>query len=1183
MQRVFVLCLLFLTAAAAHGQEPPPGFEPLFNGKDLSGWGFRNCNREDWVIENGILSTRTGKPRTAAWVLTETQHDDFELRLEYLVTKRARSGLAIRTAPKGAPGLTGIRIALIDDSSSPRAEANNTTGAIAGVLAPAKTAARPVGEWNQLHLIVNERKLKVVLNGITVQDADLDELKKRAPKHTGLKREAGSIGLQTRQGVVKFRNVVLKPLSEPPLPGKITLTLDAGGHTAQISKVFFTHDGKSLVTSSADRTVRVWDVASGEPRQVLRPPGVLSTMALSPTEDKVAVASLYPEGKKLYHVIYLMRLADGQVERVLKGHKDRVVGLAFSGDGKHLASSATDKTVRVWSPATGKVERVIVHGRGPGNSNGIALSPNGDRVVCLVSRKDALVFEVASGKLLAKLTLPPGNDWYKGVAWSPDGKTIATSGWGRRAEKNGFYLWNPDGTLRPRPEAPFRTNGVAFSKDGRRVLLAWGGAHKPRTTWDPGVYHRGTLVDLDTGKPVTAFAPRKALVPGYNPPRGGWGGALSPDGKLAATLGGEEGLHEILLWQTADGTLVHRLAARSWLRPKMQAAWSADGQSVAWGNPKGKTRPFFHVGELRLGTTSSPGDFRGPSRKEGGLTLERQEPNKRYFEMQVVKEGKVIARLRVPHRSHVPAAKTFVGPDRVAMSGDGGGFFLYDVASQKTLREFKIDKQRIPATSMISSVAASPTRAQHLATIGIDQMLRIWALERDHPLLTLYVRGQNWIIWTEEGYYAASPGGERLIGWQVDNGIEKASSFYTAERFRKQLWRPDVIKLVLEKGSVTEALKAANAAAGIKQEKVAEVENLLPPKVTLTLVGKPLPLVGKAGAMVTVQATATAEKGQSIQALRLMLDGRGLGDNQYTKDLTPRDKPQANWKVEVPAGKHELRALVRGESASDLSEPIVIETELPAAKRPNLFCLSVGLNYDWNAGLALKQAEGDAGSFLKAVQANCAGANNRYGKVFPQTLVGKQASRKAILAGLKTMRQQGAKPGDLAVLFFSGHGVAQGREFYLVTADTDVSNLAKTALSGSDLRQALSARQLPCQVLLIFDACQSGQALNKFAQAGDEVGRALAYDDEASVTVLAGAMAQQAAREGRLTPALVQVLKAGPGVFFDPTEGVMNVQHAYVKVLDLVSRASNGQQTPVLLAPWTRPPLVLRKVNRKSP
>src|SRR5262249_36632031 len=276
----------------------------------------------------------------------------------------------------------------------PRLKPHEATGSILGVAPPEKKAAKLVGEWNELHLTVNERNLKLVLNGITVQNVDLTDLYEKGPKAQGLLREAGHIGLQTRVGVVKFRNVFIKPLSEPPSTGKITLTLDAGGHTARIGKVFFSNDGKHLITSSADHSVRVWDVATGQQIRVLRPPGVgnLAGMAVSPTEDKVAVACQYAEGKKLQHVIYLMRLDDGQVERVLKGHKDFIIALAFSADGKRLASSAEDASIRIWDPATGTMEKVLetkIRWRGIelNRSKGqgeLALSPTGDRLVYIV-------------------------------------------------------------------------------------------------------------------------------------------------------------------------------------------------------------------------------------------------------------------------------------------------------------------------------------------------------------------------------------------------------------------------------------------------------------------------------------------------------------------------------------------------------------------------------------------------------------------------------------------------------------------------------------------------------------------------------------------------------------------------------------------------------------------------------
>ncbi len=55
--------------------------------------------------------------------------------------------------------------------------------------------------------------------------------------------------------------------------------------------------------------------------------------------------------------------------------------------------------------------------------------------------------------------------------------------------------------------------------------------------------------------------------------------------------------------------------------------------------------------------------------------------------------------------------------------------------------------------------------------LNADQTMSIWRLGQETPLLSLYLHGEDWIAWTEQGYYAATPGGERLMGWKVDQGL----------------------------------------------------------------------------------------------------------------------------------------------------------------------------------------------------------------------------------------------------------------------------------------------------------------------------------------------------------------------------------------------------------------------------
>ena len=80
------------------------------------------------------------------------------------------------------------------------------------------------------------------------------------------------------------------------------------------------------------------------------------------------------------------------------------------------------------------------------------------------------------------------------------------------------------------------------------------------------------------------------------------------------------------------------------------------------------------------------------------------------------------------------------------------------------------------------------------------------------PLLSLFTTADGeWVLWTQEGYYDASLGGDRLIGWHVNQGRDKAAKFYLAQQFRKQFYRPDVIDRVLETGDVMRAVALADA------------------------------------------------------------------------------------------------------------------------------------------------------------------------------------------------------------------------------------------------------------------------------------------------------------------------------------------------------------------------------------
>jgi hypothetical protein len=190
--------------AAATTRETAPaaeGWQPLFNGHDLTGWRTVGGLLDVWKVEGGILVVKGGG---GGWLMSDKEYADFELRVEYRVSAAANSGIAIRSAPDDAN-----RIQIFDDSAFPDCEPQFLTGALYGVVGPRPGAPRPAGEWNEMHITARGRRLTVRLNGTEILDVNLDDLKD-AP--AGLSRRSGHVGLLSYTNRVEFRRVEVKPL-----------------------------------------------------------------------------------------------------------------------------------------------------------------------------------------------------------------------------------------------------------------------------------------------------------------------------------------------------------------------------------------------------------------------------------------------------------------------------------------------------------------------------------------------------------------------------------------------------------------------------------------------------------------------------------------------------------------------------------------------------------------------------------------------------------------------------------------------------------------------------------------------------------------------------------------------------------------------------------------------------------
>jgi hypothetical protein len=188
-----------LLAARLPAQELDLGWIRLFDGQSLMGW--RDAGKADWRVENGELLATSGEP---GLLVTEVRFGDYELELEYLGEANTNSGVFLRTPDQPSDPKSDCFELNIAPPDNPF-----PTGSLVGrIKASEQVDAPESGQWHSLHALVDQAHVQVWVNGEQTVDYQDD---------TGL--AAGKIGLQFREGSIRFRNIRLRPIGYRVLPG----------------------------------------------------------------------------------------------------------------------------------------------------------------------------------------------------------------------------------------------------------------------------------------------------------------------------------------------------------------------------------------------------------------------------------------------------------------------------------------------------------------------------------------------------------------------------------------------------------------------------------------------------------------------------------------------------------------------------------------------------------------------------------------------------------------------------------------------------------------------------------------------------------------------------------------------------------------------------------------------------
>ncbi|VFM95835.1 MAG: WD domain-containing protein, G-beta repeat-containing protein [Candidatus Kentron sp. G] len=593
-------------------------------------------------------------------------------------------------------------------------------------------------------------------------------------------------------------------LAAPPLlgagpPTEPILRLENGRHTAAITRIATDAQGRWIASVSLDKTLRLWDAASGRLLRTWRLPigagneGQLRGVAMAPKGDWIAVGGWTAGGTE--DAIYLLDRASGRFIERLGGLENVILHLCASPDGRWLGASLGGANgVRVFDAA--KIDgqyrfRQVFADRDYGSdSYGCAFGPDSRRLVTSSWDGKLRLYRHSAGgfKRIGETRLSGGEKPYA-VAFHPHSCPSSSRVVVGFADTTAVQVL--DGLdLTPRYAAGTADIGngnlgnVAWSADGTKLFAGgkyWDGSGYPVLGWTGG--GRGLRFSWRAADSTVMAI-----------------GSL-PGGRLAVGTG-----DPALLAFDALGEKLMVLRPRiADLRDQYgHFRLSGDGQQVAFGLKQwGKERVRFDLANRRLerdginGVTLDITSLAAPRTETPELTIGNWK-----HKYDPTLNGEPLAL-----DQHEMSRSLAIAPDgeRFVLGADWS-LRLFDGQGRELWRR--------AAPNVAWGVNISNDGRLVVAAFG-GGTIGWYRLADGAPLLSLFVTndGEDWVLWSPSGYYDASPGGDRLIGWHMNNGKDALADFYPVGEMRGCFYRPEVVAEVLTELDEAKALAKAGQPA----------------------------------------------------------------------------------------------------------------------------------------------------------------------------------------------------------------------------------------------------------------------------------------------------------------------------------------------------------------------------------
>lgn len=924
------------------------------------------------------------------------------------------------------------------------------------------------------------------------------------------------------------------------------LQIETGMHTHRIDTVGADAKGRYLFSSSVDGTVRIWDGDSKELLRTLRVPSsktFLSTYttsaAMSPDGRYIAYARDNDRSWNGYFSIYIMDWKNNKVVRRLKGWYGTIRDLEFSKDGRFLAACNYLGLTVYRTSDYQMIAKDLDFGIEKGTSPEVWSADFDETGRLVVSGKDGyLRLYGPNFKLIAKQKLK-NNQKPEDVQFSPDGALVAVlideshkieihSG------KNLSYLYSPDSrTMDDSLECLTWANngehlyaGGRYNVDQKHRIRKWSAAGK------------GGHQEFDIAKNTIlclSFQSDDQIL------YGAWDGAFGAfdeDGKKIFEK--EPLIYDHRWYDDNKGLLV-----------------SEHGGEIQFGEKRLNEigRMEFSIPESALTINPWTGWSLGkPKTASRKIRLSNIRHN-----FKPLLNGKPIM-LKWGERSRCAA----IAPDENYFAlGANWNLYLYD--ADGTLKW----RKKLPTTW---GVNISGDGKVVIAALG-DGTIRWFRLEDGLELLSFFPHkdGKKWIAWTPSGYYTASPGGDDLIGWHINQGKDKLAEFYPASRFRSVYYRPDIVQKTLETLDEAKAIPQEEKQPGDPEPKPS-IKEILPPAVVIAS-----PANGDTVSTDEIDIRVVMKSKHPLKKIEVFVNGKPVlnpGERGIVRQKR-KNKQEQTFRILLDPGENQLKVRAHTEYAFG-EDRVTVQNKKTApsnAMKPRLFMISVGV------GRYPNLEETDTLAYTAADARELAAAFKKMeGRLFREVNVKLLADGEPmspisdnIQDSLRFLRQAGQY--DVAILFMAGHGVRDNRGDYFFLpsdAEKDETGLfrASRLIKWSDIKDALD---IPANVIAFLDTCHAGALFQKSRLRAPDTNTLLRDLLEQGNTVFAASTGDEYSQEsarwghGAFTKAILDGLEKGRADLMKDNKISMKELDTYVSTE--VPKMTGGAQHPVTYSP----------------